>query len=468
MDPTRFPWPFPVDLRAVPTPGRLRVLFAGLTHEWMKGFQVLREACRRLWAGRQDFEVVVTDDLHEGAPEPWARYVGWQSQGGLPKHMAGSDLVVVPTVAQEALGRTAVEAMASGKPVVASRIGGLPFTVPDGATGLLCEPGDPADLAAKLSALLDDHELRERLGTAGRRRFEEHYAWPTIIERHYRPLFGDPLRDGRRREAHAAPAVCAVERTPTLVVISHYATRPVEPLVQLLASMNRFPAGAPYAVRVVVNRDGTESIDLPSRHRVVEVMYRANAGYNIGAWEAGWRAAPAYDGYLFVQDECRAVRADWVGAFVRAAAESGVGLVGECLSPDWDAPWEVLAERFRGHALREHTINGRAAERVDCYLDFFRRNGIPPGRRGDHLQSLVLFATRSVLEQVGGFPEGRAYGEAIASEIGISKKVQAAGLSLVQVGRDAFTHLEHPQWLHRRTRYRHGEALLGQTSGNAD
>jgi len=46
----------------------------------------------------------------------------------------------------------------------ASRPGGLPFTVAAGATGLLCKPGEPVDLALKLTTLLDDRELRERLG----------------------------------------------------------------------------------------------------------------------------------------------------------------------------------------------------------------------------------------------------------------------------------------------------------------
>ena len=78
--------------------------------------------------------------------------------------------------------------MDAGRPVVASRLGGLPFTVADGATGLLFEPGDVQDLARKLETLLDDPALRERLGLAGRKRFEEHYAWPVIIEKHYRPL----------------------------------------------------------------------------------------------------------------------------------------------------------------------------------------------------------------------------------------------------------------------------------------
>ncbi len=123
-----------------------------------------------------------------GPVDAFTRYVGWQSQDDLPRHVRAADVLVTPTVAQEALGRTAVEAMASGRPVVASRIGGLPFTIADGATGLLFEPGDARDLACKLETLLDDPALRERLGLAGRRRFEEHYAWPVIIEKHYRPL----------------------------------------------------------------------------------------------------------------------------------------------------------------------------------------------------------------------------------------------------------------------------------------
>jgi hypothetical protein len=126
--------------------------------------------------------------------DPFTRYVGWLSQEELPRQLRAADVLVMPTVAQEALGRTAVEAMAAGRPVVASRIGGLPATVLDGATGLLCEPGDPADLAAKIEALLDDDDLRERLGRAGRRRFEEHFAWDVIIERHYKPLLGPPRR----------------------------------------------------------------------------------------------------------------------------------------------------------------------------------------------------------------------------------------------------------------------------------
>lgn len=198
MDPSRFPWPPPEEAREPWAQGRCVLFFAGLTNEPMKGFQVAYEACRRLWERRQDFVLVATMDA---APEDeeFLHCVGWLSQDDLPLWYWRSDIVIFPTVAQEALGRTAVEAMASGRPVVASRIGGLPFTVSDGATGLLCDPGNPDDLAWKLESLIDDPEARARMGRAGRRRFEEHYSWDVIIEKHYRPLLKRRPREVARR-----------------------------------------------------------------------------------------------------------------------------------------------------------------------------------------------------------------------------------------------------------------------------
>jgi glycosyltransferase involved in cell wall biosynthesis len=196
MDPGRFPWlwpdgrqdadPFcPQSARSESRP--TAIFFAGLVDELMKGFHVVHEACELLWQRRQDFELVATGEP-PGRVDAFTRFVGWLSQDELPRHLRAADMLVMPTIAQEALGRTAVEAMAVGRPVIASRLGGLPFTVADGATGLLCEPGDPADLARKIETLLDDPDLRQRLGLAGRRRFEEHYSWDVIVERHYKPI----------------------------------------------------------------------------------------------------------------------------------------------------------------------------------------------------------------------------------------------------------------------------------------
>lgn len=201
FDPKRFPapdWP----ARAASTSGRkLQILMAGLVEDPTKGFHVLQAACQQLWSTRQDFELVVTADLAshpDNAQNPFTRWVGWQSQAALPNFMREADIVVVPTIAQDALGRTAVEGMAAGVPVVASRIGGLPLTLSDGA-GLLFTAGDANELAETLALLLDDPQLRTTVGRLGRRRFERDFTWDAIIKKHYLPLLC------RKRAERAAP-----------------------------------------------------------------------------------------------------------------------------------------------------------------------------------------------------------------------------------------------------------------------
>ncbi len=170
--------------------GRLRLLFAGITAEPMKGFAVLLAACRTLWEQRRDFRLLVTAPP-TGLQADFVEYAGWQSQRELPALMASCDLIVCPTIAEEALGRTAVEAMGAGRPVVASRIGGLPFVVLEEVTGLLARPGDAGDLAQQISRLLDDRSLRERFGIAGRKRFEDNFRWESILPA-YTALLGGP------------------------------------------------------------------------------------------------------------------------------------------------------------------------------------------------------------------------------------------------------------------------------------
>ncbi len=185
MDAARFPWPPPDGPE--PSAPRATLFMAAVAGETIKGYDVAHEACRILRETRSDFELVVTFDP-PGAIDEFTRSVGWCSLADLPRHYWAADVCLVPTIAQDSLSRTSVEAMASGVPVIASRIGGLPYTVTDSVTGLLCEPGDPIDLARKIARLLDDPALRRELGLAGRKRFEADFVWEDVIERHFRPL----------------------------------------------------------------------------------------------------------------------------------------------------------------------------------------------------------------------------------------------------------------------------------------
>ena len=90
-----------------------------------------------------------------------------------------------------------LEAMATGVPVVASAVGGVPEIVKDGATGLLVPPGDPAALAAALEALLADPALRDRLGAAGQARVRERFSLAQLRRAHLDLYARELARAGR-------------------------------------------------------------------------------------------------------------------------------------------------------------------------------------------------------------------------------------------------------------------------------
>ena len=106
------------------------------------------------------------------------RLIGSQPQNRLPLYYAAADVVAVPS-RYESFGLVAVEALACGVPVVASRAGGLRYTVDDGLSGLLVKPQSPEALAQGLRAILDDDDLRAAMAAAARPSVVR-YDWPNI------------------------------------------------------------------------------------------------------------------------------------------------------------------------------------------------------------------------------------------------------------------------------------------------
>lgn len=95
----------------------------------------------------------------------------------MPAAMLLADVVVCPSLDPEAFGRTAAEAQAMGRPVIASNIGGARETVDPGVTGLLTEPGDVGALAAAIRQLLEaGAETRDAMGRTGRTRVERLFS----------------------------------------------------------------------------------------------------------------------------------------------------------------------------------------------------------------------------------------------------------------------------------------------------
>ncbi len=93
-----------------------------------------------------------------------------------------ADVVVNPSFS-EAGGRSVIEAMACGVPVVATRVGGLPEYLEDGKTGILVEPGDASALAEAIICLLSDENLRRSMGEAGRKRAVKYFSWERTVEK---------------------------------------------------------------------------------------------------------------------------------------------------------------------------------------------------------------------------------------------------------------------------------------------
>ncbi len=93
-----------------------------------------------------------------------------------------SDLVAVPSRQPEPLSRVALEAMAAGRPLVGTRVGGTPELVEDGVNGRLVERGNPAQLAEAITGLLLDDDLRARMGQASQALIHTRFAPETIME----------------------------------------------------------------------------------------------------------------------------------------------------------------------------------------------------------------------------------------------------------------------------------------------
>jgi glycosyltransferase involved in cell wall biosynthesis len=139
--------------------------------------------------------------------EPAVRFIGYRND--IPDILDAVDVVAMPSF-REGFGYSALEAIAAGKPVVASRIEGLPTIVQDGRTGFLVEPGDARELVEALCKLLCDLKLAQRMALDCRRHAQEfsldrHVGRLEVI---YRRITGrEPLRTGDARR-NSEDAVC--------------------------------------------------------------------------------------------------------------------------------------------------------------------------------------------------------------------------------------------------------------------
>jgi phosphatidylinositol alpha-mannosyltransferase len=170
--------------------GGPRILFVGRYEESRKGFKYLLRAMPLI---RQQFPDARLTVVGSGRPEKFddliskygiwgVDFVGMVPAEQLPRYYASCDIFCAPSIERESFGIVLLEAMASGKPVVASDIPGYASVMRDGREGLLVPPRDPVGLALAIVRLLSNpglgHQFAERgLVTAQR------YAWPNVAKR---------------------------------------------------------------------------------------------------------------------------------------------------------------------------------------------------------------------------------------------------------------------------------------------
>lgn len=170
--------------------GARNILFVGRYNESRKGLKYLLRAFALV---RQEFPNSRLLVVGPGNPKRFDRlierfalenveFVGPVSKEGLASYYATCDVFCAPSTGRESFGIVLLEAMASGRPVVATNISGYSAVVRHDVEGLLVERKNPEALAMALVHSLADHDLARRLGEAGRQRAEEH-SWPVIARR---------------------------------------------------------------------------------------------------------------------------------------------------------------------------------------------------------------------------------------------------------------------------------------------
>jgi phosphatidylinositol alpha-mannosyltransferase len=186
--------------------GKLNILFVGRL-EKRKGADYLLKAYQRIKRDLPNSRLIIVgpgtrlrskyERQVEQSDLKDVIFVGYINYNELPRYYKTADIFCAPATGWESFGIVLLEAMAAGKPVVASNIDGYASILTDGVEGLLVPPKDDAKLAQALTSLMADSSLRQKMGANGVRKAAE-YDWKHIAQRvldyYGKVLAGSPQR----------------------------------------------------------------------------------------------------------------------------------------------------------------------------------------------------------------------------------------------------------------------------------
>jgi phosphatidylinositol alpha-mannosyltransferase len=168
--------------------GKVNILFVGRL-EKRKGFNYLLEAYRLVKSKMPNCRLIQVGPgvrLLKGYKKYIAQYGipdvtfnGYASYDDLARYYATADIICFPNTGRESQGIVLLEAMATGKPIVASAIGGFLSVLTDGVEGIAVPPRDPEKLAEGILKLINDKKLRHQMGQRGIEKAKQ-YDWSII------------------------------------------------------------------------------------------------------------------------------------------------------------------------------------------------------------------------------------------------------------------------------------------------
>ena len=179
-----------------------RLFFTGCWNT-AKGVFVFLRAIKALEKKRKDFQVILGGSPYiydTGSPKDWqieaekkvmafakklksVSIIGLVDYSEIAKVYQSADIFVNPVIWEEPFGLVNIEAMATGLPVISSKIGGIPEIVVEGKTGFVVPPNNVQALVEAIESLLDDEKLRIKMGKEGRRRVENLFTWETHVSK---------------------------------------------------------------------------------------------------------------------------------------------------------------------------------------------------------------------------------------------------------------------------------------------
>jgi phosphatidylinositol alpha-mannosyltransferase len=195
---------------------KLNILFVGRL-ESRKGVKYLLEAFVRVKQEVPDSRLIIVGPgtrLRRKYEKKVAKsglkdvvFVGFASYEDLPRYYKTADIFCAPATGSESFGIILLEAMAVGKPIVASNIEGYASVISDGVDGQLVPPKDSEGLAQALITLLNDESLRQEMGAKGRAKALK-YGWDSIartILDYYKRVLSEPPWNKKSPRSKATP-----------------------------------------------------------------------------------------------------------------------------------------------------------------------------------------------------------------------------------------------------------------------